>query len=641
MSELSLTSILSNISDYTNDAVIITDAEPIDAPGPRIVYVNPTFTHATGYHAAEVLGKNPRFLQGPDTSPAARQEIRKALQAWLPVVTEVLNYKKDGTPFWSELSIVPIRDDKGFYRYWLSVQRDTTERRQHERDISLRSLAMDATAKAIAVCTLVEDSPKVIYGNRPFTTLLGEAEGSGCTLLRLFPEESRRRDIVEALRACKTQGRTHVSEEPISPPEGGEMFARIAIEPIPSDLVGEPMLLITITDKTEERARQEEMAQAQRLRAIGQVTGGVAHDFNNLLTIVTHCSEILLTRKSLGEDALSLIQTIADTADRAASLTAQLLSFGRRRPLEAQHIELRPFLERVQSVLERVIPSTIAVQLRMEPGLANLKADPAQLETALLNLAINARDAIQMHGQLHGVIRLVAANKTIEAQTGGPDPLPAGDYVSLSVIDNGPGLSEEALQRAFEPFFTTKDIGLGSGLGLSMVYGFAHQSGGHVAITASSGSGATVEMLLPQSRSGPAAISVANDPEPSVDFGSVGVLVVEDTPGVLEQVVNLIRALGCRTYSASSGAEALSLLRDHKEVDLLLTDVVMAGGVNGVALAQAARAQRPNLKVVFTSGYSEEDPEVIRVLSDGAPLLKKPYRSADLAQALRQAVAGG
>jgi CheY-like chemotaxis protein len=274
----------------------------------------------------------------------------------------------------------------------------------------------------------------------------------------------------------------------------------------------------------------------------------------------------------------------------------------------------------------------------MEPGVADLTADPAQLETALLNLAINARDAIQMDGQLHGIIRLNASNETIEAQTGGPDALPAGDYVCLSVIDNGPGLSEEALQRAFEPFFTTKNVGLGNGLGLSMVYGFAQQSGGRVTITSAPGSGATVEILLPQSKGGPAALSAAPDPQTSVDLGSVGVLVVEDTPGVLEQAVKLIGALGCRTYAASSGAEALSLLRAHDAVDLLFTDVVMAGGVNGVALAQAARTQRPNLRVVFTSGYSEEDPEVMRVLSDGAPLLKKPYRSADLAQALKQAV---
>jgi CheY-like chemotaxis protein len=274
----------------------------------------------------------------------------------------------------------------------------------------------------------------------------------------------------------------------------------------------------------------------------------------------------------------------------------------------------------------------------MAPGLANLKADPAQLETALLNLAINARDAIQMHGRLHGVIRLVAANKTIKAEKSGPDALPAGDYVSLCVIDDGPGMSEDVLQQAFEPFFTTKDVGQGTGLGLSMVHGFAHQSGGHVAIMSSPGSGATVEMLLPQSDSEPAARPSAPNPEASVDFSAVGVLVVEDTPEVLEQVVRLIRGLGCRTYAASSGPEALAVLQVHKEVDLLFTDVVMAGGVNGVALAKAARTHRPDLKVLFTSGYSEEDPEVMRVLSDGAPLLKKPYRSADLAQALKQAV---
>ncbi len=638
MPDLSLTSILSNISDYTNDAVIITEAEPIDAPGPVIVYVNPTFTHNTGYHPSEVLGKSPRLLQGPDTSPGARRDIRNALQAWRPIVTEILNYKKDGTPFWSEISIVPIADEKGRYRYWLSVQRDTTQLRQQQRDLSLRSLGMDASTTAIAVCVLEGDAPKVVYGNRPFTALLGEAEGAGSAFLGLFAE-GRRGEIVQALKAVLSEGRVHISEEHIAPPGGGKIFARISIEPVSSDLVGAPMLLISVRDKTEEQARKEEIAQAQRLRAIGQMTGGVAHDFNNLLTIVTHCSDILLAQKGLSDDAQGLVRTIAETADRAASLTAQLLSFGRRRPLEAQPIDLAPFLQRLESVLQRVIPATIRVQLRMAPGLANLKADPAQLETALLNLAINARDAIQMDGQMHGVIKLVAENRTVRAGNG-VGALPPGDYVSLSVIDDGPGMSEEVLQRAFEPFFTTKDVGLGSGLGLSMVYGFAAQSGGHVRIVSSPGAGATVEMLLPQSSDGPTALPAPPDPEEAVDFAAVGVLVVEDTPEVLEQVIRLIRDLGCRTYAATSGPEALALLQAHQEVNLLFTDVVMAGGVNGVALAQEARSRKPDLKVLFTSGYSEEDPEVMRVLSDGAPLLKKPYRSDDLARALKQAVAG-
>jgi PAS domain S-box-containing protein len=639
MADFSLTSLLSNVSEYTRDAIVIADAEPIDEPGPVIVYVNPAFTQMTGYHPSEVIGRTPRLLQGPDTSPGTRREIRKALEAWRPIVAELLNYKKDGTPFWVEISIVPVADETGRYRYWVAIQRDTTEQRQHVRDINIRSLAMDATAKAIAVCTLVGDSPQVIYGNRPFNALLGDAGAASSAFLHLFAD-GHRQDIIKALKAAMTQGRPHSSEGPISPPDGGEMFARIVIEPVASDLVGAPTLLITIADKTEEQARKEEMAQAQRLRAIGQVTGGVAHDFNNLLTIVTHCSDILLEQKDLGEDALSLVQTIADTTERAGSLTAQLLAFGRRRALESQHIELRPFLERLHSILQRVIPSTIAVQLRMEPGLANLKADPALLESALLNLAINARDAIRMQGRLHGVIRLVAANKTINVQNSRPDDLLPGDYVALSVIDDGPGMSEEVLQRAFEPFFTTKDVGQGSGLGLSMVYGFAHQSGGRVSIASSPGSGATVEMLFPRSTLSPAVLPAASGPETSVDFRSVGVLVVEDTPEVLEQVVRLVRALGCRTYSASSGVEALGVLKTHKDVDLLFTDIVMGGGVNGVALAKKARTYSPDLKVLFTSGYSEEDPEVMRVLSDGAPLLKKPYHSADLAKALKQAVSG-
>jgi PAS domain S-box-containing protein len=638
---------MSTLIDFMPAQVSVKDAQG------RYVLVNRTVGRITGNDPEKMIGRTPRDISGVAAGDKLLERDAQALARPGEIIdeTDILDLPRWGLRHVRSLKIAPplINGE----RYVVSLTEDVSERvaaderlkqlvqqlRQHEQDLTLRSLAMDATARAIAVCTLDGDSPKVICSNRPLAALLGDAKDSGSAFLDLFTA-GRRLEIVEVLKAALTQGRTHTSEEPISPPGGGEMFARIMIEPVSTELVGSPMVLISIADRTEEQAREEEMAQGQRLRAIGQVTGGVAHDFNNLLTIVTACSDILLTQKGLDDDSLSLIQTIADTVDRAASLTAQLLSFGRRRPLETRHIDLRPYLERIQSVLQRVVPSSINVQLCMERGLADLKADPAQLETALLNLAINARDAIQMHGSLHGVIRLVAANKTIQAEKSSSAALPPGDYVSLSVIDDGPGMSEDVLQQAFEPFFTTKDVGQGSGLGLSMVYGFARQSGGRVRIESSPGSGAKVELLLPRSNSGPATVPDPANPDAVADFGSVGVLVVEDTPEVLEHAVRLIRALGFRTYSASSAAEALSVLRQHRDVDLLFTDVVMAGGVNGVALAKAARTERPDLKVLFTSGYSEEDPEAMRVLSDGAPLLKKPYRSADLARTLKQAVSG-
>jgi CheY-like chemotaxis protein len=218
--------------------------------------------------------------------------------------------------------------------------------------------------------------------------------------------------------------------------------------------------------------------------------------------------------------------------------------------------------------------------------------------------------------------------------------LPAGDYVSINVVDDGPGMSKEVLERAFEPFFTTKDVGQGTGLGLSMVYGFVHQSKGHVSIVSSPGSGTSVEILFPQSKGRAAEPAIVRGPSTPVDLAAVNVLVVEDNSGVLEYVTKLLGSLGCRTYSASSGAEALRVLRAHGEVNLLFTDVVMAGGVSGVALAKEALRLRPDLRILFTSGYSEEDPEVIRALSNRAPLLKKPYHICDLAQALKQAASG-
>jgi PAS domain S-box-containing protein len=636
MTELSLEWVLSNISDYTNDAIVICDAEPINEPGPVIVFTNPTFTHITGYHASEVIGKSPRLLQGPGTSQVARREIQNALKAWRPVVTEVLNYKKDGTPFWSELSIVPVADDAGSYRYWISIQRDTTELRHHQRDLTLRSLAMDASLNAIAVCELKGDRLKVIYGNKPFAQLMGgDPRAEERDFLDLFPGDVRSK-VFEALSRSSATGIADLLEVRLSPPGGGAMDVRLSIESIPPELGGDRMLLVSIRDVTEEHAQKKEIAEAQRLRAVGQVTGGVAHDFNNLLTIVLHCSEILLTDDSLNEDTRSLIQTIADTADRGSSLTGQLLSFARRQPLESEHIDVVSFLNRTKEILERVLPSTLEIELSIETDVSGLRADPMQLGTALLNLAINARDATKSRG----VICLAAANRIVDKRSSGASDLREGRYVSLSVIDDGPGMSPDVLQRAFEPFFTTKDVGEGSGLGLSMVYGFARQSGGDARIISSSGAGTTVELLLPYSDDQPIEAKGGMSNDGSVDFSSIVVLVVEDNAGVREQVSKLVRAIGCKTYVAGNANEAMRLLEDHQDVDLLFTDIVMAGGMSGVELAREARTLKPDLKVLFTSGYSDEDPDVMMVLSDGAPLLKKPYRRIDLMQALTRTVLG-
>lgn len=341
-----------------------------------------------------------------------------------------------------------------------------------------------------------------------------------------------------------------------------------------------------------------------------------------------------MAKDNLDEDQRDLIQTIAQTADRGSSLTSQLLSFAARRPLETKSIEIRPFLERFEYVLRRLMPSAIDVQFDIAPDLSNLLADPTQLDAALLNLMINARDAIKTHG----VIRLVAVNKTLGPEVSAHRDVAPGDYVSLSVSDDGPGMSNEVLGRAFEPFFTTKDVGHGTGLGLSTVYGFARQSKGCASIVSALGQGTTVDILLPRSKDDSKPDSGwPQASKEALKLDSVTVLVVEDTPSVLKRVDQLVRGVGCRTYVASNGEEALRVLQNQNDVDLLFTDVVMAGGLSGVQLAETALALRPNLKVLFTSGYSQEDPNVMKALSDGAPLLKKPYRLTDLMRALSRA----
>jgi len=629
MPALSLKSILSNVTEFTNDAVIITDA-PQNGSNHRILFVNPTFSLMTGYHSSEAVGRSPSFLQGEGSSEAVRNDIRQALAAARPIVTEILNYKSDGTPFWAELSIVPITDETGSAKFFLSVQRETTQQRNQRRDLAIRSIAMDATSDAVAVCQLDEGTPWAVYGNRPFAKLFANSpHQTNFNLLDLI-SESRRPETIEILRRSAVFKVPQTIEEQIHRRHGPPLNARIFIEPVPAELLGNDGLLVRIRDITEENRRKAEAVAAQQLRAIGQLTGGVAHDFNNLLTIVTHCAEILLDDETVVGDTRELIQTISDTADVGASLTSQLLSFARKRPLEVKHIKLRPFLERFHLVLKRIVPSNIEIELDFRSDGSSLRVDPAQLESALLNLCINARDAMETGG----VLTLVAESQYVDNALHTDGDLAHGNYVSLSVADTGAGMSEETRRLAFEPFYTTKDVGRGSGLGLSMVYGFAQQSGGSATISSALGLGTKVTILLPE-----AADAITFDQIDLLDeapqaFEDAIVLVVEDDPSVRKYADQLVRGLGCRTYIAANAVEALDVLGRINDINVLFTDLVMPGGVSGAQLAKEAIILRPGLRVLFTSGYATEDPLVINALASGAALISKPYRRRDLGKAI-------
>ncbi|MCO5107211.1 MAG: PAS domain S-box protein [Burkholderiaceae bacterium] len=386
-----------------------------------------------------------------------------------------------------------------------------------------------------------------------------------------------------------------------------------------------------------QRARTEEqLFQSQRLEALGQLTGGVAHDFNNLLTVVSGNLQMLEER--VASDALSanLVKAALRATGRGADLTRKLLAFARRQTLQPRSIDMRQMLTSLADILKRTLGPNIDVRALVDDGLPPAKADPGMLDTALLNLAVNARDAMPQGGTL----TLAATLASVEAGTGArADGLAPGRYLLLSVGDTGTGMTPAVLARAFEPFFTTKDSGKGSGLGLSLVYGFAKQSGGHVQATSTPGLGTTISLHLPvdESEALPAAPFGA---DPAYRGGSETILVVEDDEEVREVATAFLRKLGYRVLEAADADDALAQLGREPAIDLLFSDVVLRGGTSGPVLAREALARHPKLRVAFASGYARNTLPLREELGRKVELLSKPYRIDQLARTLRRTLDG-
>lgn len=388
----------------------------------------------------------------------------------------------------------------------------------------------------------------------------------------------------------------------------------------------------SMEDITQQRQAEDRTRQAERLDAIGNLTGGVAHDFNNLLTIVMGTADLLEEDPRLDENSRELAAVILRAAERGAELTSGLLAFAGHQPLAPKTLQTEAALVEVQRLLARTLPANIALQLILPEDLWLVEADPAQLNAAILNLAVNARDAMPDGGKL----LIECANASLDEgylQTH-PDAH-SGDFLRIAVSDTGTGMTPETAARVFEPFFTTKPRGAGTGMGLSMVRGFVQQSGGHVNIYTELGHGTTVSLYLPR--------SLANRAEALPEVSGIAaaglgehVLVVEDNPLLLPHVVEMIEGMGYRVSAASDATEAMAVLNQPEEVDLLFTDVVLPGSLNGPAVARLATELWPGLKVLFTSGYTENAIVHHGRLDQGVQLLSKPYRRHELARKLRE-----
>ena len=389
----------------------------------------------------------------------------------------------------------------------------------------------------------------------------------------------------------------------------------------------------TGTDLTEQHETTERLRQSQKLDAIGQLTGGVAHDFNNVLTVITGTIEILQEGVADRPPLAAIAQLIDDAAMRGAEITSQLLTFARRQPLRPGDVDINALVADTRKLLRPMLGEHIVIEAVLASNAWSALADPSQLSAAIVNLAVNARDAMPGGGKL----TLETANAVIDQAASSDGEAPAGEFVMISVADCGQGIPADIIDRVFEPFFTTKEMGHGTGLGLAMVYGFAKQTGGTVKIESQEGRGTVVRLYLPRSEG---QAPTRQEPAPAViaPGGHETILVVEDDPLVRGYVIAQLGGLGYKTLIASEAEAALALVDQGAEFDLLFTDVVMPGRMNGRELAEAVLKRRPGVKVLYTSGYTDEFVHEGR-LDSGIALLEKPYRKSDLSQKIREVLA--
>lgn len=600
-------------------------------PTGRVASWNPGARRFKGYEAAEILGRHlSHFYTEADRAAGRPDEALERAAREGRFESEGWRVRKDGTRFWAHAIIDRITSPEGELLGFAKITRDLTEKREQEEALRRSEEQFRLLVQGVTDYALYMLDPDGLVSSwnagAERIKLYREDEVIGQHFSRFYTEEDRQLDQPAlALRVAAREGRFEREGWRVRK-DGSRFWAHVVIDALhgpQGDLIGFAKITRDITEKREARLSLEqartELLQAQKLEAIGQLTGGVAHDFNNLLTAVL--SSLELVRKYLPPDKRieRLIDNAEQGARRGATLTQRLLAYARRQPLEVQPINLRT---QVAGLVDLITPSLgPATQLvtRFEEDSLLALSDPSQLETAVLNLCINSRDAMPEGGQIE------ISGRRVRLEPGGPADLPAGEYAVLSVRDEGEGMDAETLAHAAEPFFTTKGVGKGSGLGLPMVHGLAAQSGGRLLLKSQKGQGTTAELWLPVA---PEAIEtvqadVVAPATPAPQHWRI--LAVDDDALVLMNTAMMLEDLGHTVHQAMSAQAALELIEGGLEIDLVVTDHAMPA-MTGSQLAAVLAERRPDLRLMLVTGYAE----LTRQAAD-LPRLSKPFSQRDLA----------
>jgi PAS domain S-box-containing protein len=516
--------------------------------------------------------------------------------------------------------------------------------RERERAADLlreQKMKLDATIASMADAMLVADEDgRIIVANPAAKKLFGDFQDGTSDhwlshIQRFLPDEVTPIPPHEGPMARARRGESVDNVEIVVRAAHADTSICLIANGRPlCDATGAPKgAVVVYRDVTAAKATERLLRQSQKMDAVGQLTGGIAHDFNNILTVIIGMLEILVEEVADEPKIVSIAKTISQAADRGAELTQRLLAFARKQPLRPRAADVNALIVESTSLLRAAIGEQIEIESLLDENALHALVDTPQLTTALLNLAVNARDAMPNGGRL----TLATGNVHLDRDSlDARDDIRPGRYVMIAVTDSGTGIPDAIRDKVIEPFFTTKGIGKGTGLGLSMVYGFVKQSGGHIRIDSEVGRGTSIKIFLPQA---PAQAERAADPQPApVARRRETILVVEDDALVRTYVTGQLESLGYRTLEAANGADALAVVDSGVGFDLLFTDVIMPGAMNGRALAQEAVKRRPSLRILFTSGYTENAILANGCLPSGVLLLPNPYRKAVLARMVRQAL---
>ncbi|MFA5908161.1 MAG: PAS domain S-box protein [Vicinamibacterales bacterium] len=611
-----------------HDAIITADRDG------RIVGWSVAAERMFGYTEQEILGQPAAMLLGAGQE-AIRDQVLQLAEGFtgsgeLDALRERIGRRQDGSTFPLERSLARWETAEGWFI--TAFIRDITDRKQIEVSLKLQSAALHATANAIVI---TDRDGAIQWVNPAFTTMTGydAHEAIGRNPRDLTKSGAHPQSFYDDMWKTLVAGMMWEGELINRRKDGTRYIEQQTITPV-RNAAGEVTNYIGVKrDMTEQKQLQEQFQQAQKMEVIGRLAGGIAHDFNNLLTVINGTADLALLDLPEHSPLRIEFEHIQEAGERAARLTRQLLAFSRKQVLAPAVVNLSAHVEGTAKMLQRLIGEDIKLVINTAPGLDDVFVDPGQFEQALLNLAVNARDAMPKGGSL----TIATRNETLDADFAAHHPgVSPGPYVMLSVTDTGIGMSPEVRARLFEPFFTTKEPGKGTGLGLATVYGVVNQSGGIVMVESEPGHGTCFTIVLPRAERQPQGFRTVPNKTVGRPRGTEAILVVDDDEGLRMITARILRAAGYQVLTACEGQEALVVAGAHQgPLDALVTDVVMPG-MSGPELAAALLLHRPGLKVLYTSGYTDDAMVRRNAATDAAHFIAKPYTATAFTIKLRE-----